>query len=249
MKKRLFKKILLIVVGLIVIVLIAAVLFLGYLGFIPGVAALFGADKPRDLGVTYTQADYDSFMEKTKSTFVPLPVDTPAEESIIFSGAVDLKGALTQEEVSARIDYGRWEYVPITNVQIKFNNDGTLEVSGLLQMDNMYGFAAAAGYTRSDVDKAKSFLKLALTDPPVYAKCAATVVNNKIDVSVDKLEIGRYSVPLGQYNVESGLQSIAQHVIDDAISQDPKINIKSASLVGGKLNYEGTFADTTEAVE
>lgn len=49
---------------LILILIIVVILLLGYLGFVPGVSAIFGSNKPRDLGITHTQADLDSAQTK-----------------------------------------------------------------------------------------------------------------------------------------------------------------------------------------
>ena len=43
---------------LILVLVIAAILTAGYLGFVPGLSTIMGADKPKDLGITYTQDDF-----------------------------------------------------------------------------------------------------------------------------------------------------------------------------------------------
>jgi len=50
-------------VGLIVIIIVI-VLGLGYLGFVPRVSKMLGSDKPRDLGIRYTEADLNSIISK-----------------------------------------------------------------------------------------------------------------------------------------------------------------------------------------
>ena len=58
------------VVGIIVLVLaLIAVLVAGWFGMVPGVSAVLGATKVRDLGVRYTAADFTSYQEKTGITF------------------------------------------------------------------------------------------------------------------------------------------------------------------------------------
>ena len=59
---KIFKLLLIILL----IIVVGAVLLLGYLGFIPGLSTIFGSDKPRDLGVKYTYADYVSAAQKNK---------------------------------------------------------------------------------------------------------------------------------------------------------------------------------------
>jgi len=45
--------------------ILGIVLVLGYLGFIPGLSSLFGSDKARDLGVDYTEQNYQEARAKT----------------------------------------------------------------------------------------------------------------------------------------------------------------------------------------
>lgn len=65
------KTILAIIAGLFLLIVISIVGVLGYFGFIPGVSKIFGSDQPRDLGVTYSYADYTSYMDKATSHDLP----------------------------------------------------------------------------------------------------------------------------------------------------------------------------------
>jgi len=75
-----------ILLGIILLVVIAAVLVLGFLGFIPGVSALFGANKPRDLGVKYTEADLQEIRTKTQVKYLVLPDTQEPISTRQFSG-------------------------------------------------------------------------------------------------------------------------------------------------------------------
>ena len=75
-----FLKWLAITIGALVII---AVLVFGYLGFVPGVSNLFGSNKPKDLGVIYTAADY----ARNGTTHTILPAGALPENSIVFSGS------------------------------------------------------------------------------------------------------------------------------------------------------------------
>ncbi|MEK7874346.1 MAG: hypothetical protein AAB502_10895, partial [Chloroflexota bacterium] len=63
-------KTLLIAVAVLVVV---AVLAGGYFGFVPSVSSIFGSNRPRDLGVRYTQADLQSLRGKTGTQYHSLP--------------------------------------------------------------------------------------------------------------------------------------------------------------------------------
>lgn len=68
---------------IIAVIILAIVLFLGYSGFIPGVSALFGSNKPRDLGVNYTETDRASAREKSQIEYVSLPANIPNSQSLV----------------------------------------------------------------------------------------------------------------------------------------------------------------------
>ncbi|PKH44539.1 hypothetical protein CVH13_01850, partial [Dehalococcoides mccartyi] len=73
------------VITFIVLLLVAAVLVMGYLGIMPGVSSLMGSDKPRDLGITATSQDYQTMVTKSGVTVSALPSDTLPADSLTFS--------------------------------------------------------------------------------------------------------------------------------------------------------------------
>lgn len=58
------------VVGGILIIILIPILVVGFFGFMPGVSSLLGTNKPKNLGVTYTAADYASYQQKTGAQFL-----------------------------------------------------------------------------------------------------------------------------------------------------------------------------------
>ena len=127
--KKLFK-----IIGIIIVIfIIGVVLFLGYLGFIPGVASLFGSDKPRDLGVTWSNDDYVAAHKLTKVEIKTATGQIPDKESIISYGSHAAKLSLTDAAITAIINTNssNWKYFPVTNVQLKIAADGSAQISGL----------------------------------------------------------------------------------------------------------------------
>ena len=131
-------------------VLLVLVLVAGYFGFVPGVSSLFGSDKSRDLGVTYTSADYQSARQKGNIQRVNLPSNTPPEQSLKFSGQHAANINLTDNEVTALINEKSWRYFPVHDAQVRFNADGTGEFSGILELDTLKDYAKARGYSEED---------------------------------------------------------------------------------------------------
>src|SRR5450756_747130 len=67
-----------------VVLVAVVVLGLGYLGFIPVVAGVFGSDKPRDLGVKATAADLQSANGNTGVKLTELPPSSSPQGSCLL---------------------------------------------------------------------------------------------------------------------------------------------------------------------
>jgi hypothetical protein len=235
------KKVLLgILITLVVIVLIG-VLVAGYLGLVPGLADIFGANKPRDLGVKYTQADYDSYLAKTNTQvfeFAQAPV-APAHpaDTIVFTDPQAKNVVLTSAEISARAAYTKWADNPVTDVQVKCEANGAVEISGRLVTSRLAGFAAAigyGGYSAADVKTATDWLGVAGTNPAVYIKAQGSITNNVPSITVSEAQINRLGVPADLTD------QIAVTLAKSILSRVPGLNVKSATFGADGLHFDGT---------
>lgn len=116
----------LMIVGGVILILI---LIVGYLGFIPGLSDLMGSG-PKDLGVRYTQADYQSALAK-----MPGQINKNTEYACFTctyksSGSIPVNTAFTQEELTAFINHLNSKKGPLKNAQLRLNADGSVELSG-----------------------------------------------------------------------------------------------------------------------
>ncbi|MHB1132923.1 MAG: hypothetical protein ACYC4L_11100 [Chloroflexota bacterium] len=110
--------------SLVVITLVVGVLVLGYLGFVPGVASAFGADKPRDLEVKYGQASIDSASTKAKAKLEVLSAGVQAQQSLQLSASkVPAAASFTSAELSGLVasHESKWAYHLVSNCQIRIN--------------------------------------------------------------------------------------------------------------------------------
>ncbi|MEK6954769.1 MAG: hypothetical protein AABX01_07185 [Candidatus Micrarchaeota archaeon] len=113
-----------VVIGLIIVV----ILFLGYMGFIPGLSDLMGSG-PVNLGIKYTDADYQSAIAK-----VPGHVAKTTEFACFTcnyksSGNVPVNNSFTDEELTALANHLNSKKGPLKNIQIRLNGDGSIEMS------------------------------------------------------------------------------------------------------------------------
>jgi hypothetical protein len=233
------------VVGTLVLIFIVIPVFvLGYLGFVPGLSSLMGATKARDLGVRYTEADFISYQTKTGRQFLDFAnaPDNPLKpgKKTIFADSKPQDTFTTQEEITAAINLVGWSWMPLTNAQVRFG-DGTVEVSGNLNMDqisNFVNFIGGVGYNQSDVDKALSWGKRLAGNPPIYIKAAASVTNNVLDMNIEQVKIGRFNAP--RDTASKVLNTGTVNALDNTYG----LNTESATFSNGQLHFVGTSPST-----
>lgn len=185
------KKLLLI---LLVLTVIIPLIFFSFLGVIPGTASLFGADRPRDLGIKYTTADLTSARIKSQIQYLVLPDGGRFSKTRVFAGAREVKADFTAAEITASLNNQPWRDWPYREVQVKFNADGSGEVSGVLLKEKLPGYLSAIGVP----SVAANFVEKVLpAKTAFYVKMQASLADNKVAVfEPQALSVGRVPLPL-----------------------------------------------------
>ncbi len=232
------KKILIFLLVLLLLTILIIVSVGGYYGFVPGVSAIFGSDKPKDLGVSYTESEFNTYNRKANFT---LNEDTSGklnEEGVVFSGQTEVKDNFTKEEVSARVNYSSWVYMPINNVQINFPSDNTIEFSANLLVDRLAGFINAVGLqvSNEDIDEGLKYLKIT-SNPTIYARAKVEVNDNIPSIHLDNLQVGRFNIPFENYDADSILESATRTIFASV----PGFYAKSVSITPNGMMFEGTL--------
>ena len=184
---------------LIKIFLIALIIILG------GIAYFFFAFKttnPRDLGISFSQADWESGRAKSQIAYEELNTDTTTTTWKTF-GTREVNTVFSSQETTAIMNNKPGVYYPYRNIQVKFNADGTGEISGNLDKSRIPTYAQTFDAPQQAVDLVMKFLP---ENPAFYLKGRATLVNNQVGIFEPmKLEIGRVSIPLGPILADKGL--------------------------------------------
>ena len=231
-----FLKSLVITIFLLVVLIIGG---LGYLGFIPFVSKLLGTSNPRDLGIKYSRADYDSYMVKSQAKIQMVSELPSAAPGIIYSGSVEQQQSFTDEEITARINDSTWEYFPFKVMQMKFNTDGSLEFSALLQSGRIQGFISSIGgldYSSAELDKGMEILTSMGVNPAFYAKVTPVAEDNDWTVSAQSIELGRLPIPLDVVRADESLTKLTNYVA----GLIPNLNVRSFSIEKGQMNLDAT---------
>jgi len=227
-------------IGIVSVVLVL-VLVAGYFGFVPGISNIFGSNKPVDLGITYTQADYQSARAKGNIQRIDLPAGAPPEQSLSFAGQQSANVTLTDNEVTALIDEKVWAYFPLKNCQVRFNADSSAEFSGILLLDTLKDYARARGVSEEDfntvLDRVGTFA-IIQKEMPFYIKGTGSVVNGVISFNTSAFKLGRLSIPTDQIN---GHKDELLRALQSDVLSIPGFSVKNFSISNGQMHFEGTL--------
>jgi len=225
------------------VVLIGGVLYAGWLGFIPGLSSLLGANKARDLGVSYSQVDIDSFLAKRSKDVLELNyADAPSNPSdpsykYVFTDPVALDATFTQAEITGRINETKWSGMPFVNVQVRFNDGGNIELSGNILSDKIKGFIdtiGGVGYSEEDIDTALTWLNRMAGNPAIYINADVQVINNSLQLSINEAKINRWSAPLDDAN------QVLSTATRNALAKVAGLSIDSVTFDSAGLHFIGT---------
>jgi hypothetical protein len=231
------------VVGLIVIVILV-ILGLGYLGFVPGVSKILGSDKPRNLGITYTDADLKSITSKNHVQRIVVESAPDIKSSFVLKGTQAIKNVFTDKEITARLGQeSDWAFNPFTDVQVKIGQDGTVEASGVVRVDRLKGYAEATGMSPQEIEvisKVMDKYKVPRTSFPAYVKGNLTIENNKLNIDLSELYIGKIPVAKALY---SQAKSAFEGLVYERLTSGGygSLDVKSLSFSNGKMSFSGNI--------
>jgi len=159
------------------------------------------------------------------------------------TGKVKLNVDLSSQEITSvfAVWGTRNKYFPLYNVQVRFNPDGTGEASGFLKISTGITFAKNLGYSNSEIDKGKEYIKYISGDLPFYVKGTGEMTDNILSVNPTILQIGRVTVPESITKLAFGAVG---DMIERRIAQIGGADIKDANFKTGKFHLDGTVPET-----
>jgi hypothetical protein len=179
-----------------------------------------------------------------------LPADTPPQQSLSFSGTKPANFNLTQAEATAMINNNEWAYLPVSDVQVRFNADGSAEWSGILKLDKLHDYAIARGLTEEDYNTALTQVsKYAVIqkDMPFYLKGTGAVVNGQISFNCDSLKIGK--VPVELANQINDHHDDLLSLLQKDVLTIPGFSCKNLSVSDGQVHFDGTLPQSVSMVK
>lgn len=201
-------------VALLIVLALVIVLVVG------GMIAVKNMGKPKDLGVTYTEADYWSAMQKAGVVVNEVPEgETWEKTDVVYSGSKPIDATFTPAEVSALFAYSHQGGWPVSNAQVRFTGGDGVELS-------------------ASIDYAG-------TSYPVYAKASAAMSGATISGSLQEAEVLGVTVPSQYFGAG---ESYALGFINSRLARLTGLNITTAEVTPEGLHLVGTVPATAERV-
>jgi len=237
----------------IIVIILVPVALLGWFGFIPGLSDFLGATKPKNLGIIYQEADLQTGREKSQIVYETTEEILPPEKSWQTIGKREVKTEFTSSEVTAIMNNKPGAYYPYKNVQVKFNADGSGEISGSLIKSRLPMYGATFGAPKVAMDFIMKFLP---ENPVFYLKGKATLEKNMVGLFEPQVfEISRIPMPLNLFLSLAPSFGFKVYAIDlvEMSSELSKVTNKKALIIdfiNRRLSdIEGFFAESAYMTE
>lgn len=230
---------------------IAAVIFgLGYIGYIPAVSKLLGTNKPKDLGIRYSEKDNQEAIVKNGVKYEALTDSISEQQSIVRSGKHLVDTSFTSSEVTALMNNSPWKYWPYRNTQVKFNSDGSTEISGGLDKSVFPSYTAFMGIPK---EATQFMMKLLPSTPIFYVKTKTSLKENKLDqFDIQALHLNNIPLPMNlllSFKPQIVRQVNAQ-ISGDLLNDLSKVNNKrglAMEFINNRLDSYSSFFYAIEA--
>lgn len=219
-----------------------------------GAAALYfflpGLFTPNDLGIKSSRAAYESTMDKLGMRKDASPTTGSAEDYVVtYDGLHAVETNLSSEELTSFFNENRPPYYAVKAVQVRVNEDGSIEASAKLDTNYVFNTILNGAYTREDAKAALPMVGLIPENVNVYFKLTGSVVNNQIQgLDVEAVKIMGIGIP--QSLISSATPFIVQ-TLDGYISRETNRTGTSIALVearNGELDFKGTLPSSVSRI-
>lgn len=218
-------------------IVLVSLLIVVIVQLLPGI--LLPSGKPKDLGVKYSDADFQSILAKTQIVSDAPPVQTN-RSSILdeYSGSKDIDWTLTESELTAWMNMEKQPgYWPFENVQIKLHAGNVIEASLSVTPAKLMTFKTLTKYLPQEI---QSFLSGVPSDIPVYAKAKVLFTGPKqVDVQMLAFEVS--NLPVSGMGVSEEANQMLESILNDVFGQIEPVGISSFTTGEGTLEIKGTW--------
>ncbi len=213
------------------VVLLVLYLIAGYfIGGLPIASKIMGSNQPVDLGI---EISVDSAYQGLDALGQPTTVEELQEIADNPDSFGTVQTTLTEEEASSLMALNNIPDFPARLTQIKFNDDGTIESSGIIWLDRFPTFLARNGVSSEGVEKVMGYIGF-MDSTTYYMKGTFSISNNNVDLDMDSVKVGRISLLTGIINDNKGS---VENTISNILTNNG-YNIRSLYVSDGKVNVD-----------
>ena len=181
-----------ILISVLVFLALAVFFAAGYfLGNVPIASKLLGTNKPRDLGVTISIPAAYQGLNDLKKPLIPQDVQSVLKNPDAYQ---TVKATLTQEEASSLLAVGNIPDFPLRMTQIKFESNGKVEASGVMDIQKLQTSLVDLGATSDVLNKVMNVVKNAKY-MNFYVEGTCNIIDNNVSVNLDQVQLGRINLP------------------------------------------------------
>jgi hypothetical protein len=205
----------------------------------------------RSLGVTYTQTDYNSIMDKLNYTKDAAPTgDSKDLYNYIYGPANSVDTQFTSEELTAFFNENRPSYYPLKNVQVKINDDGTIELSASANVDYFLNDVLGGKYTREQIENEVPTLGILPDNVNIYVKFTGSVTQNISYINVKALTVQGVAISESYFSTASAANVISTGVNDFITKSNAETgsSYESIYVENGVVIFKGSVPSSLERV-
>lgn len=230
---------LLIGVGLvfIVLLLVCGGIYFIFNGTINLVPKLLGTGEPVDLGITYTQQDLENAEKQFNFATKEVNDSTKPATFMTFEGIQQMDTSYDSKAISALLNNRKYAYSPVKNMQVRINDDNSVEWSGVINTENIPAFMGALGKGDYNFEEIKNKYSIP-ADLSFYVKGTASVSNNKVSMNTTQVKLGNFTVP---QSIITGNRAAFESFAEEMLGSIPNLYVEEMSIQDGRMNLKGTM--------
>lgn len=221
----------------VVLLLLCGGLYFIFNGTINLVPKLLGTGEPDDLGITYTQQDLDNAEKQFNFETKQVNDSTKSPTFMTFEGSQTMNTSYDSKAISALLNNRKYAYSPVKNMQVRINEDDTVEWSGVINTENVPVFMSALGKGNYDFKEIEEKYSIP-AELSFYVKGTASVTNNKVSMDTSEVKLGNFTVP---QSIITGNRATFESFAEEMLGSIPNLYIEEMKIEDGKMNLKGTM--------
>jgi hypothetical protein len=165
--------------------------------------------------------------------------EEPKSGELVFEGGIEVDKTFTQEEINSWFSAWEesWTGTPFQNLQVKLHEDGSIEASSLISIQEAESIGKTLGYTDEQIESAKKVLKFVPDPLPMYGKGNVSITDNVVDIDFSTLKVANFSLP-GE--LPQQVTSVIGDMVEQARYMSDDTDIQSAIVTSEGVKVSGT---------